>query len=267
MPKISIVTPSYNQAPYLRRTIESVLSQDVEVEYIIVDGCSTDGSAEIAKEYEGRARVIVEKDNGQTDAIVKGFALATGDILAWLNSDDMYLPGALRRVVQAYEQGHEFFYGHVFIVDSDDALLRKRVAIPATLDDLYYGCYIIPQEATFFSQRLYRASGGLDPALQYAMDYDLWLRLACLQPPKCLDTFLSCFRYHRNQKSSRRPDLYTQEVQMARAKSGSSRPESLLKSASHRSKLLLRKIYSNIAVSGITTTLADSINKKRGLLP
>jgi len=267
MPKISIVTPSYNQAQYVRRTIESVLSQDVDLEYIVIDGCSTDGSVDIVREYEGRARVIVEKDKGQSDAIAKGFALATGEILAWLNSDDMYLPGALRQVVQAYEQGHEFFYGHVFIVDAEDALLRKRVAIPASFDDLYYGRYIIPQEATFFSQRLYQASGGLDPSFHYAMDYDLWLRLALLQQPQRLDTFLSCFRYHHNQKSSRRPDLYTQEVQLARMKSGGARPESLLKSSSHRTALLLRKICSNIAVSGLTTTIADSLNKKRGRLP
>jgi len=267
VPKISIVTPSYNQEQYLRRTIESVLRQDVDLEYIIVDGCSTDGSVEILKEYEGRARVIVEQDRGQSDAIAKGFALATGDLLAWLNSDDMYLPGALRQVVQAHDQGHEFFYGHVFIVDAEDALLRKRIAIPASFDDLYYGRYIIPQEATFFSRRLYLESGGLDRDLQYAMDYDLWLRLASLQPPKCLDTFLSCFRFHHNQKSSRRPDLYTREVQLARMKSNRVHPESLLKSSSHRATLLLRKLYSNIAVSGIRTTITDSIKKKRGALP
>ncbi|GFO69657.1 hypothetical protein GMLC_32360 [Geomonas limicola] len=267
MAKISIVTPSYNQAQYVRRTIESVLSQDVDLEYIIVDGCSTDGSAEIAKEYNGCARVIVEKDKGQSDAIAKGFALATGEILGWLNSDDMYLPGALRQVVQAYEEGQEFFYGHVFIVDAQDALLRKRIAIPANFDDLYYGRYIIPQEATFFSKMLYRAAGGVDPSFHYAMDYDLWLRLALLQQPKRLDTFLSCFRYHHNQKSSRRPDLYTREVQLARMKSGGMRPESMLKSSSHRTTLLLRKICSNIAASGLRTTIADLIKKKRGRLP
>jgi glycosyltransferase involved in cell wall biosynthesis len=267
MPKISIVTPSFNQARYLRRTIESVLRQDVDLEYIIIDGCSNDGSADILRDYQNRARVIIEKDNGQTDAIAKGFAMATGDVLAWLNSDDMYLPGALSQVLQAYEQGHEFFYGHVFIVDAEDALLRKRAAISADFNDLYYGRYIIPQEATFFSRRLYRESGGVDRAFQYAMDYDLWLRLALLQRPKRLNTFLSCFRYHQEQKSSRRPDLYTREVQMARVKSRGTYPESLVKSSSHRASLLIRKLYSNIVISGVRTTIADSIKKKRGRLP
>jgi len=267
MPKISVVTPSYNQAKYLRRTIDSVLSQKVDLEYIIIDACSTDGSADILREYQSAARVVVEKDNGQSDAIAKGFAMASGDILAWLNSDDMYLPDALRHVVSAYEKGCEFFYGHVFIVDAEDALLRKRVAIPVDFDDLYYGRYIIPQEATFFSRRLYQESGGLDRSFQYAMDYDLWLRMAALHPPARIDQFLSCFRYHHGQKSSTRPDLYDDELQKAREKSGASHPRSLLKSSAHRASLVVRKLFSNVAESGVRTTVADLVNKKRGRLP
>jgi len=244
-----------------------VLSQDVDLEYIIMDACSTDGSVEILQEYQSVARIVVEKDKGQADAIAKGFAMATGDMLAWLNSDDMYLPGALRHVLAAYEQGHEFFYGHVCIVDAQDALLRKRVAIPASFDDLFYGRYIIPQEATFFSRRLYEACGGVDPSLQYAMDYDLWLRLALLQRPMRLDRYLSCFRYHLDQKSSRRPDLYSREIQLARTKPGTNRPESVLKSSAHRTSLALRKLYSNVAQSGLRTTLTDLIKKKQGRLP
>jgi glycosyltransferase involved in cell wall biosynthesis len=266
MPKISIVTPSYNQAKYLRRTIESVLSQQVDLEYIIVDGCSTDGSVAILKEYDSVARVIVEKDSGQSDAIAKGFALASGEILAWLNSDDMYLPQALSRVISAYQEGNEFLFGNVYIVDSEDALLRKRVAIPVSFDDLYYGQYIIPQEATFFSKRLYLACGGLDKSLHYAMDYDLWLRMAALQQPSRLDHYLSCFRYHRGQKSSR-TDLYAGELQLARAKSSGAHPASLLKSTAHGLSLGLRKLYYNVAESGIQTTLADMANKRRGRLP
>jgi glycosyltransferase involved in cell wall biosynthesis len=267
MAKITVVTPSYNQAKYLRRTIESVLSQDADLEYIIMDGGSTDGSLEILRQYEGVARVISEKDNGQADAIAKGFAMASGDILAWLNSDDMYLPGALRQVASAYKQGQEFFYGNVLIVDAEDTMLRKRVAITASFDDLYYGRYIIPQEATFFSRRLYQQCGGVDPSFHYAMDYDLWLRLALLQRPQRIDHYLSCFRYHPDQKSSRRPDLYTRELQLARNKCGRTRPDSLFKSTTHRVSLLVRKLCSNIAESGLRTTVSDSLKKRRGMLP
>ena len=150
MKKISIVTPSFNQARYLRRTIESVLSQSVDLEYIIVDGCSSDGSIEILNDYRDRARIIVEKDKGQADAIAKGFSMASGQILAWLNSDDMYVPGALEKVIHAFEKGFEFIYGNLSIIDEHDRPLRGRVVIPANFNAIYYGGYCMPRKRPFF---------------------------------------------------------------------------------------------------------------------
>ncbi|SNB46130.1 glycosyltransferase family 2 protein [Geobacter sp. DSM 9736] len=265
MPKISVITPSYNQAQFLERTIGSVLSQPVDLEYIIMDACSSDGSAEILERYRSRARVIIEKDKGQADAIAKGFALATGDILAWLNSDDMYVPGALSKVVAAYEAGHEFVYGNVNIIDAMDNVLRKRVTIPVDFNDLYYGIYILPQEATFFSRRLYEECGGVNPEYHYAMDYDLWLRMARIRNPVRMDEVFSCFRFHEAQKS-RRVDLYEREVMRARAslKGGGvdGKPQRL-----RRLSLGCRKFLANVRDAGIQRTLMEIHRKQIGSLP
>jgi len=266
MAKVSIVTPSYNQAEFLARTIESVLNQDVDLEYIIMDGGSTDGSRDILKKYESKVRIVIEKDKGQADAISKGFAAASGDILAWLNSDDMYLPGTLAKVIAAFKRGEEFIYSNVLIVDSQDKVLRHRVALPVGFDDLYYGMYSIPQETTFFSKRLYRECGGIDTSYSYAMDYDLWLRMAKIRPPQLLDDYLACFRFHEGQKSSR-IYLYVEEAKQARRNLPDAPPINTFKVLRTRCLLNIRKLVANIAVSGIKKTVADVIEKKMGKLP
>jgi glycosyltransferase involved in cell wall biosynthesis len=266
MPKITVVTPSFNQAPFLRRTIESVLSQDVDLEYIILDSCSTDGSAEILAEYRDRARIIIEKDHGQADAIAKGFAMAKGEILAWLNSDDMYLPGTLAKVVDAFDRGSEFLYGHVLIVDAQDRVLRRRVALQADFEDLYFGKYTIPQETTFFSRRVYTECGGVNPAYHYAMDYDLWLRMSRITRPRLLDDFLACFRFHEGQKSGRL-DLYGQEAEKARRSMINPPTAAQSSIVGRRLSLAARKMVANLAVSGLSKTIADVVGKQTGRLP
>jgi len=268
MSKITIVTPSFNQAPYLRRTIESVLSQagELELEYIIMDGGSSDGSLDILKEYSSRARVVIGQDRGQADAIAKGFAMGSGEILAWLNSDDMYRPGTLAKVVNAFRQGEEFLYSHVIIIDAQDRELRRRVALPVGFDDLYFGQYTIPQETTFFSRRLYLASGGVDASYSYAMDYDLWLRMARIREPRLLDDYLACFRFHEGQKSSRL-NLYVKEADKARARLPGAPAITMGKVWERKYLLELRKLAANIAVSGLRKTVADVIGKGMGRLP
>jgi len=266
MKKVSIVTPSFNQAEYLARTIESVLSQDVDLEYIIMDGGSTDGSLDILKKYESKANIFIGKDKGQSDAISKGFSVATGDILAWLNSDDMYLPGTLSKVISAFKRGEEFIYSHVLIVDSQDKVLRNRIALPVGFDDLYYGMYTIPQETTFFSKRLYLECGGIDTSYSYAMDYDLWLRMAKIRPPHLLDDYLACFRFHEGQKSSRL-SLYVEEAKKARTNVAGAPPITVPKVLSKRLWLGIRKLGANIAESGLKKTLEDIADKKMGRLP
>jgi glycosyltransferase involved in cell wall biosynthesis len=266
MTEISIVTPSFNQVQYLQRTIESVLRQRADLEYIIMDGGSTDGSIEILNQYRSKAKIVVKNDNGQADAISKGFEMASGEILGWLNSDDMYLPGALARVVAAFEKGANFAYGHVCIIDSNDDLLRRRISIPVDFDDLYYGMYVLPQEGTFFSRWLYKESGGINPTYNYAMDYDLWLRMAMIETPTFLNEFISCFRFHRGQKS-RSTGLYLEE--MRRARRSLRRAPKLLHSMAlfTRVALAYRRLYANLRAAGLLRTLSDMANKSVGKLP
>jgi glycosyltransferase involved in cell wall biosynthesis len=182
----SIITPSYNQARYLEATIQSVLNQDYpEVEYIIMDGGSTDGSADIIHKYAPRlAGWVSERDQGQTDAINKGFARARGDILAWINSDDTYEPGALSAAA-AYLQAHPetgLVYGDANFIDGKGRSIGRFPAAQTDYRRLRQGYVHIPQQASFFRADLWRKVGPLDPSFYFAMDYDLWVRLAALSP-------------------------------------------------------------------------------------
>jgi glycosyltransferase involved in cell wall biosynthesis len=182
LPLVSIVTPSFNQAPFLERTIQSVLAQDYpRLEYIIVDGGSTDGSREIIRRYENRlAWWVSEKDRGQTDALNKGFARAKGDVLAWLNSDDTYRPGAVAAAVK-YLHAHPevgMVYSDAHYIDEAGRVIGTFPAAQTDLQRLRRGYVHIPQQTTFFRAALWRELGPLDPSFFFAMDYDLWTRIA-----------------------------------------------------------------------------------------
>jgi glycosyltransferase involved in cell wall biosynthesis len=205
LPLVSIVTPSYNQAAYLEETLCSVLEQDYpRIEYILVDGGSTDGSREIIQRYAGRlAWWVAERDQGQTDAINKGFAHAHGDILAWLNSDDTYLPGALSQAV-AYLQAHPeagMVYGDANLIDEAGDVIGKFPASQTDYRRLRRGYVHIPQQAAFFRAALWRQVGPLDPSFYFAMDYDLWVRLARRAPLHYVPSLWANFRLHGGGKS------------------------------------------------------------------
>lgn len=209
-PLVSIITPSYNQARFIEETIQSVLSQDyANLEYLVVDGGSSDGSVEIIRKYAQTSERLVwwvsEKDQGQTDAINKGFGRARGQILAWLNSDDTYLPGAVSAAV-AYLNAHPqagMVYGNCNLVDEGGAVIGPFPARQTDYRRLRRGFVHIPQQASFFRSSLWQQVGPLDPSFYFAMDYDLWVRLARLAP---LDYFPSSppwatFRLHGSGKS------------------------------------------------------------------
>jgi glycosyltransferase involved in cell wall biosynthesis len=209
LPLVSIITPSFNQAAYLEETINSVLSQDYlqkggQVEYILVDGGSTDGSLEIIQRYAGRlAWWVSEPDGGQTDALNKGFAHAHGQILAWLNSDDTYLPNAVSEAVATLQNHPEsgMVYGDANLVDERGQVLGRFPARQTDYRRLRRGYVHIPQQAAFFRRSLWQQVGPLDPSFYFAMDYDLWVRLARLAPLHYTPRLWANFRLHASGKS------------------------------------------------------------------
>lgn len=180
--KVSIVTPSYNQVQFLERTIQSVLDQTYpDLEYIIIDGGSNDGSVDVIKRYEQElAYWVSEPDQGQTDAINKGFDRATGDVYAWINSDDIYRPHAVAEAVEYLSQNADvgMVYGDVEIINADGEVIGSFNAQQTSYRRLRRGGVYIPQPASFWRADLWEQVGPLDPSYYFAMDYDLWLRLA-----------------------------------------------------------------------------------------
>jgi glycosyltransferase involved in cell wall biosynthesis len=181
LPPVSIVTPSFNMAQYLPEAIESVLSQNYpRIEYIVVDGGSTDATAEILQTYGDRLRLFTGKDKGPSDAAHRGFREATGEIFAWLNADDTYLPGAIRTGVE-YLLDHpevDVVYGEGNWIDEQGAVIRRYPTLPFDAKTLERDCFIC-QPASFIRASSYRRC-GLDPDVNRSFDYDLWIRMAKL---------------------------------------------------------------------------------------
>jgi glycosyltransferase involved in cell wall biosynthesis len=204
-PLVSIVTPSFNQASYLEITIRSVLEQDYpNIEYIIVDGGSTDGSLEIIRRYAHRlAWWVSEPDKGQTEALNKGFARANGEILAWLNSDDTYQPGAVAEAAAFLRSRPEvgLVYGDANFIDENGGLIGRFPAAQTDYRRLRRGYVHIPQQAAFFRANLWRKVGPLDPSFYFAMDYDLWVRIAALAPIQYTPRTWANFRLHTQGKT------------------------------------------------------------------
>ena len=204
MTLVSIITPSFNQASFLEQTILSVLEQDYpEIEYLIADGGSTDGSPELIKKYADRlAWWISEKDRGQAEAINKGFAHAHGEIVAWLNSDDYYLPGAVSAAVKVFELSPQavMIYGDMLAVDEFDRTINTLKYRQLSLVDLL--CFqIIGQPAVFMRRSAFEKAGGLDPNLHFLLDHQLWIRLAQQGEIIHVNGTLAAARYHPGAKN------------------------------------------------------------------
>ena len=206
LPLVTIVTPSYNQARFLEATMRSVLEQDYpNIEYIVVDGGSDDGSVDLIERYADKlAWWVSEKDKGQTEAINKGFARANGQILAWLNSDDTYEPGAVREAVEFLMEnpGVGLVYGDANFIDENGRVFGKFPAAQTAYENLRRGYVHIPQQASFWRADLWKQVGPLDDSFYFAMDYDLWVRLAKISELRYLpgQTWAN-FRLHSDAKS------------------------------------------------------------------
>jgi glycosyltransferase involved in cell wall biosynthesis len=222
LPRVTIVTPSYNQAGFLEETIRTVLLQNYpNLEYIVMDGGSKDGSVEIIRKYEKHLSYWTsEKDGGASDAIARGFARGTGSIMAFLNSDDPYLPGALHAVVRTFHDRPQcdVVFGNTYWTDPTGNVLAERRQTPFWSAGYLYGGADMQQPSTFWKRDLYLKAGGMDPAFTFAFDTDLFCRfIACQAKFRHVRQFLSCYRIHPESKSSTLMDRRAQELARIRS--------------------------------------------------
>ena len=223
-PRISVVTPSYNQDEFLEATLRSVIAQDYpSLEYVVIDGGSTDTSADIIRRYEADlAYWVSEPDQGHAHALNKGFARTTGEIMCWINSSDMYYPWTFETVAQVFSQlpqvGWIAGFGSIFDLDG----VPRSVGSPPHVNiyDVLAGDYRqIQQESVFWRRSLWeRAGGRLDEGLKCAADFDLWLRFFRLAPLYGVGTLLGGYRVHDDPLSQAETGLYEREIRQITAR-------------------------------------------------
>jgi glycosyltransferase involved in cell wall biosynthesis len=210
-PKISIVTPSLNQGEFIEQTIRSVLSQEYpNLEYIIMDGGSSDNTLDLLRSYSDRVKWVSEKDNGQTNAINKGLRMSSGDIVAYLNADDLFLPGTLERVAKNFMENPKTMWltGRCQIITENGQETRRLITAYKDLwlnihqTSLLFITDYISQPATFWRASLLNELGYFDESLHYALDYEYFLRLNTRYPLVILPEYLAAFRVHRQSKNA-----------------------------------------------------------------
>ena len=198
-PLVSIVTPCFNAAKFIEETIQSVLAQDYpRTEYIVMDGGSTDGTVEILKRYQQHLQWISEPDRGAADAINRGFAISHGEIFAYLNADDLYLPGAVTTAVRSFEG--DAVYGGAWWIDEAGERLAPYPVRDFDSELLARECFIC-QPASFIRRDAFENVGGMDPELSLTFDYEFWMRLAKTHDIRRVDGTLALSRMHRTNKS------------------------------------------------------------------
>jgi len=202
--KVSIVTPSFNQAKYLEHTIQSVLGQSYEnIEYIVIDGASSDGSVDCIKKYENKIFYWESApDNGQADAIRKGFDRCSGDILAWLNSDDVLSFDAVELAVSFLDKHPDvdMVYGNRMAIDERGRILYRKRMLPVFADTLFVSM-IVGQESCFWRRSAYERVGGVNPQRYFSMDYELFSRIGCSGQIRYCSRLWGGFRIHAHSRT------------------------------------------------------------------
>jgi len=251
-PRISIITPSFNQGDFIEQTILSVLSQDYpNLEYLVMDGGSSDTTLNVLEKYSGSVAWMSEPDQGQAHAINKGLRRATGSIVGYLNADDLLLPGTLKKVMDAFINQPKTWWvtGKCRIVDEENNEVRKPITVyKNTLLGLHTFSLLlmtnyISQPATFWRREALEAAGYLDESLRYVMDYEYWLRLYSKYPPVFIPEYLAAFKIHRSSKttSTGHKDIYVDEEKIVVGRYVHSRLQMFLHNA-HR--LMMTFAYS-----------------------
>jgi glycosyltransferase involved in cell wall biosynthesis len=243
--RISVVTPSFNLAPYLEDSIKSViLNLRPGDEYFVIDGGSTDGSVDIIRRYEGNLTGwISEPDEGYADALAKGFERASGDVLCWINAGDLYLSNAFDAVRKLLTKDLDMIFGDDFYIDEDNRVLSYSNGwVPDLRMATLYGGWTPLQDACFWRRDLYLKIGGIDRSLRYAADYGLFLRMALAGRTSYVPFAFSAFRRHAGQKSISCSAAYEEERGRVRAREvGAHRSASVLK--------ILRRGVNRVAMS------------------
>lgn len=219
-PRITVVTPSYNQGQFLDMAMQSVLEQGYpDLEYIVVDGGSTDESVEIIRRYENRlAWWVSEKDNGQSHAINKGLARGTGELFAFINSDDTLMPGALAAAAEAYRQGHGWITGWAMFLETEGGQWPQIPRAMGTNIDWFLSNPIC-QQATFWSAQINRKVGPFREDMNYTFDYEFWMRLWFVGKarPHMLRRCMGGFRMHKASKTVSRQEQFEPEFRRVRS--------------------------------------------------
>jgi glycosyltransferase involved in cell wall biosynthesis len=213
-PLVTVVTPSFNQGGFIRDTIESVLSQNyASIEYLIMDGASTDNTLGVLKTYADRLFWLSEPDQGQADAVNKGFRRAKGEIFGWLNSDDTYWPGAIRKIVQFFQANHDIsmVYGESYNVDVQGEILERHPTEDFDYQRLAETCFI-SQPTVFLRRHVFEDVGPLDVTLHYCLDYEYWMRVGKRFRVGYLPEVLATTRFHSAAKTVSKRKEAQQEV-------------------------------------------------------
>jgi GT2 family glycosyltransferase len=245
-PKVFVVTPSFNQALYLRETIESVLAQDYDnLDYLVMDGGSTDGSVDILRSYGDRVRWVSGPDGGQAAAIARAWSETDADIVAWLNSDDTYLPEAVSKAVAFLESSPDaaMLYGEAWHTDASGRRLYPYPTKPFDRDALAAECFIC-QPATFIRRDVFKIVRMPDPELRYCMDYDLWIRISRHFHVGQVGAFLATSRLHLANKSlGEREGLLREAMEVSRKHFGSLHPRWKLVYADYRMERIVARLW------------------------
>lgn len=266
--KFSVVIPTLNQAETIEDTLQSIFEQGYgNVEIIVADGGSSDGTIELLERYRPRLALVIEgPDRGQSDAINKGFAAATGDIFCWLNSDDYFLPGALRRVADRFigDPSVRFVVGCGDVISKDHRFLRHIPALPMTEATLlnWKNDQWVLQQCCFWSRSLWQEVGGVDESLHLLMDYDLWFRLSRTTEAALIDEKLAVMRYYPDVKTVRQRSRSSEELAYVYAKNGAFQAlrEQVAELVASRSAVQER-------LSGIEASLPVRLLKRLSLFP
>lgn len=247
-PVISVVIPSYNQGRFIQATLESILRQDYRpLEILVMDGASTDDTLRVLESYRASSevKIVSEPDSGIVEAVNKGFDRAKGDIVAIQSSDDCYLPGALRRVVDEFRSDAAvgLVYGDTVKVDAEGyETLRYRIG-PYSLENLFLLRTWIPQPSAFFRRELLEAVGGWDERIPYAPDTDLWIRMAFRTEVRKIDEYLSQRRVHDEQRDTQVRKIVRDYTQMIEQSPDIGQAPNAVRSAAHAGKYLIRLRY------------------------